>query len=159
MEIEQDTVVAMHYKLTNPEGTVIDSSEGREPLTYLHGHRNIISGLESQLLGKLTGDKLIAEVPAADGYGEHDPALVVQASRSQFPADAELTIGMQFQANANGRTAVARITEIQGDTITVDTNHPLAGVDLTFDVEIVSVRKATPGEVDHGHVHGPDSSC
>lgn len=159
MQIAHNTVVAMHYKLTNPAGEVIDSSEGREPLAYLHGHQNIISGLEKQLKGRSAGDALIAHVPAAEAYGLHDPALVVQASRSQFPPEADLVLGMQFQAQTSTGNTIATVTGINGDDITVDTNHPLAGVDLSFDVQIISVRPASPSEVDHGHVHSHGSHC
>lgn len=155
MQIAENTVVSMHYKLTNPKGDVIDSSEGRDPLAYLHGHRNIISGLEKQLEGKSAGDALVANVPAAEAYGEHNPELVVQATRSQFPENAELVTGMQFQAQTQTGATIATITAVNGDDITVDTNHPLAGVDLTFDVQIVLVRQATQNEIEHGHVHAP----
>ena len=143
----------MHYTLTNPAGEVIDSSQGKAPLAYLHGHGNIIPGLEKQLEGKVVGDKLKAEVPAAEGYGEHNPQRVISATRSQFPEEADLTVGMQFQAQTQDGPIIAKITGIEGDTITVDTNHPLAGVDLTFAVEIMEIREATDEEIDHGHVH------
>jgi FKBP-type peptidyl-prolyl cis-trans isomerase SlyD len=143
----------MHYKLTDPNGEVIDSSEGKDPLSYLHGHGNIIPGLEKQLEGKAVGDKLVAEVPAAEGYGEHNPAMVVEAARSQFPEGVELKPGMRFQAQTPQGNQVAEIKKIEGDTVTVDTNHPLAGVDLTFNVEITAIRPASAEEIDHGHVH------
>lgn len=159
MLIAKNTVVAMHYKLTNPAGEVIDSSEGRDPLTYLHGHGHIISGLEKQLEGKGAGDSLTAHVPAAEAYGERDPDLILEATRSQFPAEAELVPGVQFQAQTPSGNAIATITCVDGDRITVDTNHPLAGVDLTFAVEIVSIRTASDTEVDHGHVHSHGHHC
>lgn len=146
----------MHYKLTNPEGEVLDSSEGREPLAYLHGHSNIIPGLEKQLEGKEVGDKLIAKVPAAEGYGEFQEGLVVEAKRSQFPEDADLQVGMQFQAQTQGGPRMARIASVEGDDVKVDMNHPLAGVDLTFDVEITDIRAAKDEEITHGHVHQGD---
>ncbi|HSH09480.1 MAG TPA: peptidylprolyl isomerase [Oceanipulchritudo sp.] len=153
MQISADHVVSMHYVLTSPTGEVLDSSEGRDPLAYLHGHGNIIPGLEKQLEGKSVGDKLVAEVPAAEAYGERDPALVLEATRSQFPAEADLQPGMRFQAQTPEGNQVAEITKVEGDTVTVDTNHPLAGVDLTFNVEIIDIRAATEDELDHGHVH------
>jgi FKBP-type peptidyl-prolyl cis-trans isomerase SlyD len=143
----------MHYTLTDPEGEVIDSSQGKAPLAYLHGHGNIIPGLEKQLEGKAVGDKLVAEVAAAEGYGEHNPEMVVEANRSQFPEGAELVAGMRFQAQTPAGPRIAQITKVDGDTITVDTNHPLAGVNLKFDVEIMEIREATAEEIDHGHVH------
>lgn len=153
MQITNDHIVSMHYTLTSPDGEVIDSSEGKAPLAYLHGHGNIIPGLEKQLEGKTVGDKLIAEVPAADGYGDRNPEMVVEATRSQFPEDVELEPGMRFQAQTPSGPKVAQIASVDGDKVTVDTNHPLAGVDLKFDVEIVEVRPATTEEIDHGHVH------
>lgn len=145
----------MHYTLTSPEGEVLDSSQGKEPLAYLHGHGNIIPGLEKQLEGKAVGDKLVAEVPAAEAYGDRNPALVVEAQRTQFPEDVDLQPGMRFQAQTPDGNRIAQITKIEGETVTVDTNHPLAGVDLKFDVEITDIRAATEDEIGHGHVHGP----
>lgn len=153
MEIAANNVVTMHYTLRDPEGEVLDSSEGREPLAYLHGHGNIIPGLEKQLEGKSAGESLEAHVPSAEAYGEHNPQRVVQASRSQFPQDVELKPGMRFQAETQQGPQVAVVTGIEGDTVTVDTNHPLAGVDLKFAVDVVEVREATPQELEHGHVH------
>jgi len=156
MEIAPNNVVTMHYTLRNPEGEVLDSSDGREPLAYLHGHGNIIPGLEKQLEGKAAGDSLEAHVPSKEAYGEHNPERVVEASRSQFPEDVELKPGMRFQAETQQGPQVAVVTEIEGDTVKVDTNHPLAGVDLKFSVDVVEVREATQEELDHGHVSEGD---
>ncbi|MEX0331902.1 MAG: peptidylprolyl isomerase [Puniceicoccaceae bacterium] len=153
MQITSNQVVTMHYTLTNPAGEVIDSSEGKAPLAYLHGHGNIIPGLEKQLEGKVVGDKLKAEVPAAEGYGERNEEMVVEAQRSQFPEGVNLEAGMRFQAQTPAGPRIAEIKKVEGDTVTVDTNHPLAGVDLTFDVEIMEIREASAEEIDHGHVH------
>lgn len=153
MQITANSVVSMHYTLTNPTGEVLDSSQGKDPLAYLHGHGNIIPGLEKQLEGKAAGDKLVAEVPAAEAYGEHNKDLIVDATRSQFPEDVDLQPGMRFQAQTPQGPRIAQIESIEGDTVKVDTNHPLAGVDLKFDVEIVEVREASKEEIDHGHVH------
>ncbi|MGA1205929.1 MAG: FKBP-type peptidyl-prolyl cis-trans isomerase [Opitutales bacterium] len=159
MQVTNDHVVSMHYTLTSPNGEVIDSSKGKEPLAYLHGHGNIIPGLEKQLEGKVVGDKLVAEVPAGEAYGEHNPELIVKAQRSQFPEGVDLQAGMQFQAQTPQGPRVAKITEVEGDTISVDTNHPLAGVDLKFDVEITDIRAAKPEELSHGHVHAGGCGC
>jgi FKBP-type peptidyl-prolyl cis-trans isomerase SlyD len=153
MQISTNNVVTMHYTLTDPSGEVIDSSEGKDPLAYLHGHGNIIPGLEKQLEGKAAGDKIVAEVPAAEGYGERNEELIVDAARSQFPEDVTLEPGMRFQAQTPGGPRIAQITAIEGDKVTVDTNHPLAGVDLKFEVEVKDVREASQEEIDHGHVH------
>lgn len=153
MNVSENSVVTMHYTLTDPEGDIIDSSKDGEPLAYLHGHGNIIPGLEKQLEGKEAGESVVAEVPASEGYGERNPALVVEAQRSQFPEDVELKPGMRFQAETPNGPRIAQITAIDGDKVTVDTNHPLAGVDLKFDVDVVNVREASQDEIEHGHVH------
>lgn len=155
MQIEKDSVVTMHYTLTSPEGEVLDSSREREPLAYLHGHKNIIPGLENRLEGQKPGASLVVKIPANEGYGEHDPNKVLPATREQFPPEADLQEGMQFQANGPQGPMVVRVLKIEGDQVTLDANHPLAGVDLTFDVEIIEVRDATYDEIEHGHVHGP----
>lgn len=155
MQIEKDSVVTMHYTLTSPEGEVLDTSREREPLVYLHGHKNIIHGLENRLEGEKAGKSLQVRIPAKDGYGERDPEKVLPATRKQFPPEAELTVGMQFQANGPQGPMVVRVEKIEGDEVLLDANHPLAGVDLTFDVDIVEVRDATYEEIEHGHVHGP----
>lgn len=147
----------MHYKLTSIEGEVLDTSDGRQPLSYLHGHGNIIPGLEKALEGKASGDKVAKIVPAADAYGEHVPELVTEANRNQFPEGVDLVPGMRFQAQTPQGFRVATIISVVGDKISVDANHPLAGLDLQFDVEIVDVREANPEEITHGHVHAEDS--
>jgi FKBP-type peptidyl-prolyl cis-trans isomerase SlyD len=156
MEITKDRVVTLHYELTDPEGEVLDSSKDREPLTYLHGHGNLIPGLESRLEGWSAPRSETVKVPAQEGYGEHDPEKKIQAKRNQFPADAKIEPGVQFQANGPQGPMVVRIVEVEGDQITLDANHPLAGVDLSFEVEVLEVRDATPDELDHGHAHGRD---
>jgi FKBP-type peptidyl-prolyl cis-trans isomerase SlyD len=155
MEIAKDRVVTLHYELTDPEGQVLDTSKGREPLTYLHGHGNLIPGLESRIAGWEAPREEDVKVPAAEAYGEHDSSKTMPAQRSQFPADAKLEPGVQFQANGPQGPMVVRIVEVDGDDITLDANHPLAGVDLKFAIELVDVRAATAEEISHGHVHGP----
>lgn len=154
MQIAQNTVVAFHYTLTNEAGEVLDSSEGREPLTYLHGAGNIIPGLEKQLEGRTAGDKLQANVSPEEGYGEIQPQLIQEVSRESFQGVDSIEPGMQFQAQTDGGPLMVTITEVQGDMVTVDGNHPLAGQPLNFDVEIAEVREASQEEIEHGHVHG-----
>lgn len=154
MQIAQNTVVAFHYTLTNEAGEVLDSSEGREPLTYLHGAGNIIPGLEKQLEGRSAGDKLQANVSPEEGYGEVQPQLVQEVSRESFQGVDSIEPGMQFQAQTDGGPLMVTITKVEGDTVTVDGNHPLAGQALNFDVEIAEVREASEEEAEHGHVHG-----
>jgi FKBP-type peptidyl-prolyl cis-trans isomerase SlyD len=155
MLIAQDKVVLIHYTLTNDAGKVIDSSSGGEPLAYLHGQGNIISGLEKALDGRRAGDKLNVRVEPADGYGVRDDELVQQVPRRQF-GGANLKPGMQFHAQSpQGHARVVTVTRVVGDMVTVDGNHPLAGEVLNFDVEVAEVRDATQEELEHGHVHGP----
>ncbi len=154
MQIAQNSVVAFHYTLTNDAGEVLDSSEGRDPLTYLHGSGNIIPGLEKELEGHGSGDKLKVAVAPDEGYGEVQPALVQEVPRDAFQGVDEVEPGMQFQAQTQEGPLMVTITKVEGDTVTVDGNHPLAGEKLNFDVEIAEVREATEEEVSHGHVHG-----
>lgn len=156
MHIAQNSVVAMHYKLTDDEGKTIDSSEGREPLNYLHGHGNIVPGLEKELGGKKAGDKLEVKVSPEEGYGTRKEEMVQQIPKTAFKADGELEIGMRFQAQTPQGAQIFEITKVEGDTVTVDGNHPLAGQNLNFAIEVTEVREATQEEIEHGHVHGPD---
>ena len=156
MVVAADKVVLIHYTLTNDAGNVLDSSSGREPLAYIQGHNNLISGLEKALEGKAAGDKVSVKIAPADGYGEYDAEKVQRVPRRQFGGVKNLQPGMQFQAQtSSGEVRVITIKSIQGDMVTVDGNHELAGQNLNFDVEIVEVRDATQDELEHGHVHGP----
>lgn len=155
MIIAKDSVVLLDYTLTGPDGKTIDSSAGRDPLPYLHGAGNIIAGLENALTGKSAGDELTVSVPPAQGYGLRDEKLMQVVPASAFQGVPDIQTGMQFQARGpQGQTAVVTVTNVTGDQVTVDANHPLAGVDLTFAVKIVEVRAATREELEHGHVHG-----
>lgn len=155
MEIADQRVVYMHYTLTNTKGEVLDSSQGNEPLAYLHGAGNIIPGLEKALIGKQTGDKLQVTVAPGEGYGEHDPNLIQQVPRRAFQGIKDIQPGMSFQAQGEGGAPMrVVVTRVAGDMVTVDGNHPLAGETLNFDVEITEVRAATAEEMSHGHVHG-----
>ena len=155
MKIEDNKVVEMHYHLTDEKGAVLDSSQGREPLSYIHGAGNIIIGLEKQLNGKVAGDKVNAVVIPAEGYGERDDNLVQVVPKSGFQGDEELKVGMQVQVGTEQGNNIATVAKIEGEDVTLDVNHPLAGVTLTFDVEVVEIRDATKEELEHGHVHGP----
>jgi FKBP-type peptidyl-prolyl cis-trans isomerase SlyD len=151
MQISQHKVASIHYTLTDNDGNILDSSAGREPLNYLHGAGNLIPGMEEGLQGKVKGDKFNLKVSPEKGYGAKDDKMLQQVPRSAFGAQ-EVKVGMQFQTN-NGQ--VVTITKIGLDSVTVDGNHPLAGVELNFAVEILDVRNATTEEISHGHVHGP----
>jgi FKBP-type peptidyl-prolyl cis-trans isomerase SlyD len=155
MQISKDKVVSINYTLTGDQGQVLDSSQGREPLAYLHGKQNIIPGLESALEGKSTGDSLKVSIAPEQAYGLHDAKMVQIVPRKAFQAATEITAGMQFQGQTNQGPRVITVTKVEGDNITIDANHPLAGQTLNFDVKVVEVRDATAEEISHGHVHGP----
>jgi FKBP-type peptidyl-prolyl cis-trans isomerase SlyD len=155
MQIVKDAVVTMHYTLKNDSGETIDSSAGGDPLAYLQGNGNLIPGLESALEGKQAGDKVLVKVAPGDGYGEYDKALVQQVPRRSFKGIANIQVGMQFQVQSDHGPRAVTVTNVIGDMVTVDGNHPLAGQHLNFDVEITEVRVATDEELSHGHVHGP----
>ena len=151
--IANDHVVKFNYTLTNGEGQILDKSEG-EPLAYLHGAGNIIPGLENALTGKVAGDKLTVTVPAAEGYGEYHAEMVQEVPRQMFQGVDNIQAGMQFQAQTDDGIQIVTVKAVEGENVIIDANHPLAGQDLTFDVEITEVRAATAEELDHGHVHG-----
>lgn len=156
MKAGENTVVSIHYTLTNDAGETLDSSAGREPLAYLQGFGNIIPGLENALAGKQAGDKLKVSIAPADAYGVRDDSLKEVVPRAAFGGAPDLEVGMQFQARGpDGMVRVITIVGVEGDNITIDANHPLAGETLHFDVEITEVRAASQEELTHGHVHGP----
>ena len=154
MQVADNTAVSIHYTLTNDDGEVLDSSIGDEALVYLHGGGNIISGLEKALHGKATGDKFNVRIPAEDAYGELMDEMVQVISREMFEGIDNIEVGMQFHADVSSGTGVVTVVNIDGDDITIDGNHPLAGLALTFDVEVIEVRAATQEEMAHGHIHG-----
>ena len=154
MQINDNSIVSFHYTLTDKDGKVIDSSEGNQPLTYLHGLGQIVPGLENALTGKTIGDKLSVDVSAAEGYGEHHDFMVQQVPRDAFQGVDDIEPGMQFQAETPQGPMTVTVTAADESTVTVDGNHPLAGQALFFAVEIVSVREASAEEISHGHVHG-----
>ena len=154
MNIANNCVVAFHYTLTDDEGNELDSSKGKEPLAYLHGHSGIIPGLERELEGKVAGDAMKVTVQPADGYGELNPELVQAVPRAAFQGVDQIEVGMQFQAQgAGGQVQMVVVKEVSDELVTVDANHPLAGQLLHFDVSIEGVREATEEEISHGHVH------
>ena len=142
MEIANDSVVEFHYKLTNDNNEVIDESSERGPLAYLHGKGNIIPGLEKQLLGKVVGDKFTAVIEPEEAYGEKRDDLVQKVPVNIFQGVDKVEVGMQFQVESPQGPALVVVTKVEDDGITVDQNHPLAGVRLTFEVEIVSTLQA-----------------
>ena len=154
MEISLDRVVLIHYTLKDDTGAVIDSSAGGEPLAYIQGHGNLVSGLEKALEGKQDGDSVAVSVAPEEGYGKHDAALIQRVPKRSMQGAGEIKKGMQFQARTDDGIRVFTVTAIVGDMVTLDGNHPLADKTLHFDVQVVSVRDATAEELEHGHVHG-----
>lgn len=156
MKIAQDKVVTIHYNLKNEAGELLESSFQSDPLAYLHGHHNLIPGLEKALLDLETGAKLDVSVPPEEAYGTRDDRLVETVPKDVFGDDVSLEVGMQFHAQSHdGNPYVVTITGIEGDQVEVDGNHPFAGATLNFEVEVMDVREATEEELSHGHVHGP----
>jgi len=158
MKNTENPVVSIHYTLTNKAGEQLDSSIGAEPLTYLHGAGNIIPGLENALADKTVGDKLTVTIEPEDAYGERNEEHIQTVPREMFQGIDNIEVGMQFQADSSNGPAVVTITGVEGDNVTVDGNHPLAGEQLTFDVEITEIRSATETEMEHGHIHGESCS-
>lgn len=148
------SVVAIHYTLTDAGGVILDASQPDHPLVYLQGAGNIIPGLEQQLLGRAAGEHFTAVIPPAAAYGEHDADLIQSVPRDMFGADQEIELGMRFSGNTPQGPITVVVTGIEGDTVTLDGNHPLAGKTLHFAVTVDSVRPATEQELLHGHVHG-----
>jgi FKBP-type peptidyl-prolyl cis-trans isomerase SlyD len=154
MNISENCVASIHYTLTDGEGKVIDTSEGQEPLAYLHGAGNIIPGLEKALLGKTVGDKFNVSIPASEAYGLRDDSMVQELPSNMFSGIENIEVGMEFHAETEHGLQVVTVTQVEGDNVVIDGNHPLAGVDLTFDVEVAEIRAASAEELEHGHAHG-----
>ena len=156
MSIAQDQVVSIHYTLRDDAGEVIDRSAEGAPLAYLHGRGQLIPGLERELTGKNPGEKLRVKIPPADAYGEYDGALVQKVPRRALKGVGNPRVGMRLQAQTPRGPRAVTVTQVSGDLVTLDGNHPLAGKNLDFEVEVAAVRPATEEELAHGHVHGPD---
>lgn len=154
MQVADNMAVSIHYTLTNDDGEVLDSSIGDEALVYLQGGGNIIPGLENALQGKVAGDKFNVRIAPEDAYGELMEEMVQVISRDMFEGVDNIEVGMQFHADVSSGSGVVTVVNIDNDDITIDGNHPLAGLALTFDVEVVDVRAATVEEMAHGHIHG-----
>jgi FKBP-type peptidyl-prolyl cis-trans isomerase SlyD len=156
VHIAEQSVVSIHYTLTNDAGETLDTSDGREPLVYLHGAQNIIPGLENELTGKSVGDSFDVTIQPEEAYGTVNPELVQTVPHSAFEGVEKVEPGMQFQARGDdGETQVITVTEVADSGVTVDGNHPLAGQVLNFSVRVEEIREATEEEIEHGHVHGP----
>jgi len=145
-------VISFHYTLTDATGKQLDSSDGGEPLSYMEGTGQIIPGLEAEISKLKTGDKKRVTIPADQAYGKSDPQAVVEVPREQMPKQ-DIKVGDQFRSNQSPLPLT--ITKITATHVSLDANHPLAGMDLTFDVQIMEMRTATAEEIAHGHAHGP----
>ena len=157
MQVIKDAVASIHYTLKNDEGMVLDTSEGRDPLPYLHGAGNIVPGLEAALEGKTAGEEVQVRIEPAEAYGEKNDQMIQTIPREHMPEGVELQVGMQLQAQTpDGQAQVVTIVALTNTDVTLDGNHPLAGVALNFAVEIVDVRKATQAEISSGQVLGAD---
>lgn len=157
MQIAPNTVASLAYVLTDTQGDILDQADAQHPFVYLHGAHNIIPGLENALAGKQAGEELEVTIPPELAYGLKDDNLLQNVPRSMFAgADEEhIAPGAQFHAQTNAGMQTIVITAVNGDTITIDGNHPLAGETLNFKVKILEVRAATKDELSHGHAHGP----
>jgi len=156
MSILTNKVISFNYTLKDDEGTILDSSANKEPLTFLSGSQQIIPKLEEVLSGMIIGSKKNIKIAAADAYGEYSEDAIQKIKMDQFPKEANIEVGMTYIANSlDGKQMPFLVSEINEQDVTVDFNHPLAGKDLEFDVELLDVRDATPEEIQHGHVHGP----
>ena len=154
MQIAQNSVAAFHYTLTDDEGQVVDSSEGRDPLTYIHGTGQIVPGLEKQMEGRAVGDNFTADVTPEEGYGVHRAELMQEVPREAFQGVDDIQPGMQFQGRGAQGEINVTVTKVEDGKVFIDGNHPLAGKALHFAVEVSDVREATAEELEHGHVHG-----
>jgi FKBP-type peptidyl-prolyl cis-trans isomerase SlyD len=146
MQIGNETVVTIHYTLTDAQGVVLDSSAGEEPLTFVQGSGTMLPGLEKALIGKSAGDALKVSIAPADGYGVRDEELVQKVPRKNFPVD-DVEVGMHFQTRSPSGPRIITVLATDHDNITVDANHPLAGATLNFDVQVLEVRAATPEDL------------
>lgn len=156
--VADDMVVTMGYLLTTEDNQEIDRSDDQDPFEFMQGHGQIIPGLEKALVGMAVGDEKRIVIAPVDGYGEIDLQNFDRMSRDAFPPDLDLQPGVELQMRdtENGKVFQATISEIDGDQVTLDFNHPLAGETLVFQVKIIGLRPATSEELDHGHVHGSD---
>lgn len=156
MTITQHKVVSIHYSVKRADSNeVIDSSENSDPMTYLHGAQNIIPGLEQALEGRSIGDEFEVTVAPQEAYGERHEDRVQQVPREAFENMGEIEVGMKVTAQTESGPINLEITEVGDEQVTVDANHPLAGLSLNFNVSVVEIREASEEEISHGHVHGP----
>ena len=155
MTIGDKSVVSFHYKLSDDTGTFNESSDAENPVVYLHGSNNIVPGLEKELAGKKSGDKLTATVTPEEGYGQRNENAVQRVPLKHLATRGPIEPGQMVVVNTREGGRQARVLKVGHFNVDLDLNHPLAGRTLTFDIEIVEVRAATEQELEHGHAHGP----
>jgi FKBP-type peptidyl-prolyl cis-trans isomerase SlyD len=155
MTITKNSVVLFDYTLTDDDKEIIDSSKDGGPLAYLHGEGQIVKGLEKVMEGKKAGDSFSVTVSPEEAYGMPDPAKIAVVSADQIEGGEDLEEGMQLEASNDEGEQIVVVSKIEGDKVTLDGNHPLAGMTLHFDITVREVRAATAEEIAHGHVHGP----
>jgi len=157
MALGQNKVVTMNYILKDDQGNIIQTTDKRESFQFMSGSQQILPKLEEEINAMIIGSKKNVKIPAKEAYGEYSEQAIQQVKKESFPADVDLKVGMEFVANSpEGHQMPFVIKNIKNEEITVDFNHPLAGMNLEFDVELIDIRNATPEEMQHGHVHGPD---
>jgi FKBP-type peptidyl-prolyl cis-trans isomerase SlyD len=154
MPIGSEKAVTISYTLKDDQGKILDTSEGHEPLTYLHGMGTIVPGLEKALEGKEVGDAIAVTLSPEEGYGQRDETQIRNLPLRKLP-EGKVEVGMRYRVKTDGGYLLALVTAVRGDFATIDANHPLAGMTLHFDVKIEGIRDATADEITHGHVHGP----
>jgi FKBP-type peptidyl-prolyl cis-trans isomerase SlyD len=156
MSLEMPKVITFNYTLKDESGNILDSTGNNQPLSFLKGSNQVLPRLEEALDEMIIGSKKNVKIPAKEAYGEYSDNAIQTLRKEQFPDGANLNIGISYVANSpDGKQMPFVITDVKENDVTVDFNHPLAGKDLEFDVELVDKRDATPEEVQHGHVHGP----
>ncbi|MEM7181490.1 MAG: peptidylprolyl isomerase [Spirochaetota bacterium] len=155
MQIQRNKVVKIDYTLKDDDGNVIDTSEGREPLAYLQGHQNIIAGLEAALEGKTVGDAFDVKVAPEDGYGVYNEEMKQTLDKDKFSGVDKIEVGMQFKVQSQNGVQIVTVVDVKNSEVTIDANHPLAGRNLNFSVEVREIRDATSEELSHGQVNAP----
>lgn len=152
MKITDKLVASFHYTLKNDAGETLDSSNDHETLPYLHGAQNIVPGLEKEMEGKAVGDAFSVIVKPEEGYGEHDENLIQELPKAMFGGVDTIEVGMEFHTQTEHGQQIVAVRKVEGETVTIDGNHPLAGQSLHFDIEVKDVREATAEEIEHSHV-------
>ena len=156
MQIEKDKVVSFHYQLSEVGGATLEETDRTEPAIYLHGHNNILPAMEKSFIGKEAGDRFRIELSPAEAYGQHQPDRQQRVPiKHLVQAKQKLRVGQIVQVNTEKGPFDARIIKLGKFNVDLDSNHPLAGISLAFDIEVVEVRQATEEEIDHKHAHGP----